>query len=101
MEIFNATIPFGNSQQTNIFITKYFKGYTPQSFNGDPLPKLALPQDFSSYIFSKASVPLNGKNILLPEVDKILTEYCNQCLQTYFTIEFVELVNQQSFLTDF
>ncbi len=101
MEIFNVTNPFGNSKQANILITKYFKVYIPQFFDNDPSPKLALPQDFSSYIFSKASVPLNGKDVFLPEVDKILTEYCNQCLQTYFTIEFIELVNQQSFSSNF
>lgn len=84
MESYKAANPFGNSRQANIFITKYLKGYIPQFFDNDPLPKLALPQDFNSYVFSKASVPFSGKDVFIPEVDKILTEYCNQCLQTYF-----------------
>ena len=87
--------------RANISIQRYFKGYVPKSFNGGTFPVLALPQDFSSYIFSKASVKLSNKDILIPEIDKILTDYCNECLQTYFTIEFVELVNQQAFSSNF
>lgn len=86
-----------SNERSNVFIMKYSAGYSPQSSSGS-LPLLNLPQGFSSYAFSKANIDFGGKEVVfIPAVNPILTEYCNECLQTFFTIEFIELVNQQSF----
>jgi LysM domain len=91
----------GLLRQGNIFVTRYFKGYAPQFLNNGTLPQLSLPPDFNSYTFSKASIPIDNKELFIPDVDRILTEYCNECLQVFFTIEFIELVNQQNFSSGF
>ncbi len=90
-----------DAEKSTISITKHYKGYVLRFSNGASFPLLALPQDFNNYIFSQAAVSIGGKDILIPEINRILTEYCNECLQAYFTIEFVELVNQQSFPSNF
>lgn len=87
-----------SNQQSNGFITKYFRSYSPQLFNESSFPLLALPQNFNSYKWSGVKESVGGEAIPVPEVDKILTEYCNVSLQTLFTIELVEFVNRQFLL---
>lgn len=96
MENFNVSDSLeSDAGEGDVSITKYFKGFAPQSFNGGAFPLLSLPQDFSSYTFSKSKISVNDNDLLLPEIDTILTEYCSEFLQAYFTIEFIELVNQK------
>jgi hypothetical protein len=89
----------GILRQVNIFVTKHSKVYITQFLTNGSLPTLSLPLDFNSYTFSKASISFNNKELFIPDVDKILTDYCNECLQIFFTIEFIELANQQTFLS--
>lgn len=90
------------SEQNDVSVMKYFRGYAFQFQTAASLPLLALPPDFNSYGFNKSRKTFNNKEtVFLPEVDKILNEYTGERLQILFTVKFVELINQQFFLFDF
>lgn len=94
---FNFSNSFGNSNnQSNGFALKYAGNSGSFSFAaGDSFPLLTLPKDFNVYEWKGVSEVVNGETILVPDIDKILTEYSNNRLKTLFTIEFLEFVDQQ------
>ena len=106
MSNFNTLNSFGNSFGTGSFsIKKYVKGYTSQPLNLGAGPLLPLPGGFNSYTFSNASFLFTYKEkggeekieiriLAAAKINENLTDYCNECLRTYMTIEFIELVNK-------
>ena len=50
---------------------------------------------YHGYTISNATIPVKGKYVLLPEVDKILTDYCSRIGRDVYTVKFIEIVNQQ------
>lgn len=69
--------------------------------NTDSSPLLKLPDDFGISFKESRKEPAGKKPIYLPEVDKLLNEYKDEVLPILFTINFIELVNQNFYMLDF
>jgi hypothetical protein len=92
---------FGKSEgQGDISVAKIYKSY-PARFLKTNSEFPLLPNVMVDYKFNRASYPIEIKgkktDLKFPKVNEILTEYCGKSLQTYCTVEFIELINQQPF----
>lgn len=101
MDGFRTNLFENSSEKGGFLITKSSAVYFSQFLDVGAGPLLPLPSGFSRFEIKGAyyDFPFNGKKIRLkcPKADEPLTEYCNQCLRTFITVEFIELVNQHSF----
>ena len=89
-------------EQGNISVTRSYKNYASRILETGEFP--LLPNALVDYKFSEAEYPIEIRgtktSLKFPKVNEILTEYCRKCIQTYSTIEFIELVNKHSSPTD-
>ncbi|MCD9188729.1 MAG: hypothetical protein LUM44_20085 [Pyrinomonadaceae bacterium] len=87
--------------QGDFLLTRSFANYVPLAENLGQFP--LLPNAMVNYKFkdSKYDLDIKGRKVTckLPKVDEIMTAYCNECMQAYSTIKFVELVNEQNLPT--
>jgi hypothetical protein len=86
-----------NSEKRSISVTRYFRSHVLRV--SDTLGISLLPNILFDYKFTEAKhgIEINGivTTLKFPKVNEILTSYCSECLQTYSTIAFIELVNAQ------
>ena len=90
------------SGKGSFLLTKNFKRYSSQTLDLGAGPLLPLPAGFNNYTVRNATFTgtFNGTTEIklnCPTANDPLTKYSNECLQTYFTIEFVKLVDQLPF----
>lgn len=94
-------LPGKISDPSNGVAVKHSRGFIFPKSETNSIPLLSLPPDFNSYQWKGVIEAAGGKSVPVPEIDKILTAYSNNCLRTWFTAEFVEFVDEQFPLFDF